>query len=150
MDENFTFLIPGFNVRSTELNALLGLMQLENLDHHIQIRKNNFKVFAEGLNPDLYYSGFDVDENSSFCFPVVSRKGGYKKMQQALTEMGVETRPIVAGNLHRHPFMSNVSQYRYDKNAEVIHEQGFYIGNNQNVTESDVRWLVDILNGAKG
>ena len=71
-------------------------------------------------------------------------------MQQALTEMGVETRPIVAGNLHRHPFMSNVSQYRYDKNAEVIHEQGFYIGNNQNVTESDVRWLVDILNGAKG
>tara|TARA_R100001509_G_scaffold59656_1_gene32908 strand:+ start:384 stop:1523 length:1140 start_codon:yes stop_codon:yes gene_type:complete len=147
VNDNFTFLIPGFNVRSTELNALLGLMQLENLDHHIQIRKNNFKVFADGLNPDLYYSDFDVDENSSFCFPIVSRKDGSQKMQNTLTKMGVETRPIIAGNLYRHPFMDGVSQYRYDKNAEVIHEKGFYIGNNQNVTESDVRWLVDILNG---
>ena len=146
VDENFTFLTPGFNVRSTELNALLGIMQLENLDENIQIRKNNFEIFARGLDPNRFYGDFDIEENSSFCFPVIMRKETPENLREELSRMGVETRPIIAGNLFRHPFMDRVSQFRFDDNAEIVHNHGFYVGNNHNVKPEDVSWLVDFLN----
>lgn len=146
VDPHFTFLIPGFNVRSTEINALLGLMQLENLDKHNQIRQKNFEVFANGLDPDRYYADFNVEGNSSFCFPVIMRNETPERMREELSRMGVETRPVIAGNLYKHPFMDRVPQYKCDDNAQIVHEHGFYIGNNHNVTEGDVKWLVDFLN----
>jgi dTDP-4-amino-4,6-dideoxygalactose transaminase len=63
--------------------------------------------------------------------------------------MGVETRPIIAGNLYRHPFMDRVPQFKCDENAEIIHQHGFYIGNNHNITTDDAQWLVDFLNGVE-
>jgi CDP-6-deoxy-D-xylo-4-hexulose-3-dehydrase len=147
VDENFTFLIPGLNVRSTEINALLGLMQLENLDKHNQIRRENFKIFSGGLDGDKFYSDFPVEGNSSFCFPIILKhKGFIQGIRKKLMEMGVETRPIIGGNLYRHPFMNSVNQYKLDKNAEIVHANGFYVGNNHNVKKEDVVWLIDNLN----
>lgn len=147
VDKDFTFLIPGFNVRSTEINAYLGLMQLENLDKHNDIRKKNFKIFSERLDGDKFYTNFPIEGNSSFCFPVILKnKNLVSDIRNKLMSSGVETRPIIGGNLYRHPFMRTVNQYRLDKNAEIVHKNGFYVGNNHNVKEEDVSWLVDVLN----
>jgi len=147
VDPNFTFMIPGFNMRSTELNAMLGIMQLENLDAHNQTRRNNFNTFACGLDSDQFFCDFDLEGNSSFCFPVITKNKTSRELREKLDRMGVQTRPIIAGNLYRHPFMKKVVQLRCDENAEYVHENGFYIGNNQNVKQEDVLWLVEFLNG---
>lgn len=149
VDPNFTFMISGFNMRSTELNALLGIMQLDSLDKHNQIRRDNFDVFAKGLDPDRFFCDFDIEGNSSFCFPVIMKKETPEVMREELRRMGVETRPIIAGNLYRHPFMDRVPQFKCDENAEIIHQHGFYIGNNHNITTDDAQWLVDFLNGVE-
>lgn len=146
VDSNFTFLIPGFNVRSTEINALLGLMQLENLDEHNDIRKKNFMVFSDGLDRERYYANFKTEGNSSFCFPVIFKDESPLKAIKKLNEAGVETRPVIAGNLALHPFMRGVNQYNQFTNAQWLHQNGFYIGNSQTVTREDVLWLVDLLN----
>lgn len=146
IDPNFTFMIPGFNVRSTEISAMLGIMQLDNLHEHNQIRRNNFNLFASKLDPELFFCNFDLEGNSSFCFPVITKNKINRRLREELENMGVQTRPIIAGNLYRHPFMKDVAQLRYDKNAEFVHKNGFYIGNNQNVKKEDVMWLVNFLN----
>ena len=66
-------MVPGYNVRSTDLNAILGQMQLKDLDDHNNIRRNNFDVFANGLSKDKFYTDFKIEGNSSFCFPVITK-----------------------------------------------------------------------------
>jgi CDP-6-deoxy-D-xylo-4-hexulose-3-dehydrase len=148
VDENFTFMVPGYNMRSTDFNAVLGQMQLKQLDKHNDIRRKNFDVFAKGLSKDKFYTDFKLEGNSSFCFPVITKstREDTLALRKYLESQGVETRPIIAGNLYEHPFMDRVNQYRHDKNAKVIHQNGFYIGNNHAVDIGDVTWLVERLN----
>ena len=148
VDENFTFMVPGYNMRSTDFNAILGQMQLKQLDKHNDIRRKNFDVFASGLSKDKFYTDFRLEGNSSFCFPVITKttKEDTLALRKYLESQGVETRPIIAGNLYEHPFMKRVNQYRHDTNAKVIHQNGFYIGNNHAVDVGDVTWLVERLN----
>ena len=146
VDPSFTFVTPGFNVRSTELNALLGTMQLDDLDKNVRIRGQNFEAFVQGLDGSRYYNEFITDGNSSFCFPIVCKLGNRDLVRSVLDDAGIETRPIIAGNLYEHPFMKSTNQYRFDTNAKIIHENGFYVGNNQNVTLDDVDWLLEELN----
>ena len=123
-------------MRSTDFNAVLGQMQLKHLDDHNNIRRKNFDVFANGLSKDKFYTDFKLEGNSSFCFPCdhkVNPREDTLALRKYLESQGVETRPIIAGNLYEHPFMDRVNQYRHDKNAKVIHQNGFYIGNNHAV-----------------
>ena len=146
VDDNFTFVTAGFNLRSSELNAYLGLLQLENLDKHNTIRKKNFEIFANNLDSSKYFTEFLIDGNCSFCFPVIVKDKCRDKIQQKLNDSGIETRPIIGGNLYEHPFMENQCAEILDKNAQTVHTNGFYIGNNHNVKQEDVTWLVNILN----
>ena len=141
-------MVPGYNMRSTDFNAVLGQMQLKQLDKHNNTRRDNFDVFANGLNKDKFYTDFKLEGNSSFCFPVITKstQEDTLALRKYLESQGVETRPIIAGNLYEHPFMDRVNQYRHDKNAKVIHQNGFYIGNNHAVDTEDVTWLVEKLN----
>ena len=52
----FTFGVPGYNVRSTELNAVLGLEQIQRLDYNIEKRQENFRLWVSLLNDDKYYT----------------------------------------------------------------------------------------------
>lgn len=148
VDPSFTFVTPGFNVRSTEMNALLGSMQLESLDDHNKVRSNNFERFVAGLDGDKFYNDFIVEGNSSFCFPIICKNDNKNEVRKRLGDMGIETRPIIAGNLYEHPFMKSVNQFRYDQNADIVHRNGFYVGNNHKVTEEQVDMLVEELNNS--
>ena len=48
----FTFAVPGYNMRSSEINAVLGLTQLPRLDYAIEKRQNNLKIWC------MYYTTF--------------------------------------------------------------------------------------------
>lgn len=146
VDPSFTFVTPGFNVRSTEVNALLGSMQLESLDDHNRVRSDNFEKFVSGIDGSRYYNDFIIEGNSSFCFPVICKNNNRDEVRKRLGGMGIETRPIIAGNLYEHPFMKSVNQFRYDQNADIVHRNGFYVGNNHKITEDQVSMLVEELN----
>lgn len=150
----FIFTVPGYNMRSTELNAVIGLNQLQRLDENINRRKKNYEMFLEHLDSEKYYTDFDQKGCSNYAFVILLRnpdKELYKKVTTTLSNEGVEYRRGTAGggNLLRQPYIRkrfpdiNPSEF---VNAEFIHEYGIYTGNYPNLTEDKIIGLCDVLN----
>lgn len=136
IDPRFLFLTDGYNFRNTELNAVLGIEQLKRLDENIETRRKNFDCFMKHLDPGIFYIPYDDPGNSSFAFPFVCKKeGDVKKLKSIFQELGVEYRPIVSGNLLLHPFLKKWKDSVDVPNANILNDNGVYIGNNQFITE---------------
>ncbi len=145
VDPYFTFLIPGYNVRNTEIHALLGLLQLERLDGFIRIRNDNLKLFLHNLNSKIYRCDYNLDGVSSFCLPIWPWNTP-EKVKKYLRQLNIEFRPIISGNLYRHPMMESVNQFRSDTNAEIAHTNCVYVGNHPEVGRSQIEKLTKELN----
>jgi len=146
VDERFTFLCNGYNVRNTDLNAVLGISQMGRLDKSVSIRERNFKTYLKGLDSNKYHTDFNSDGVSLFAFPIIRKDGRIHDVSSVLRDNGIDNRPLIAGNLFRHPMMSSCNTYVIRGNADYVHDNSLYVGNNEFVTEQDVVRLVDILN----
>lgn len=145
--KSFLFVTDGYNFRNTEFSAVLGLSQLKRLNKYIRIRRNNYLNFYDILSKytHLFYPISYHNGNSCFCFPLIARDKKTKdKLLMILDEYSIEHRPVVGGNLLRQPFLLNISADC--PNADIIHENGIYIGNNQFVTRHNMEVLKQILN----
>jgi CDP-6-deoxy-D-xylo-4-hexulose-3-dehydrase len=144
---NFLFLTHGYNVRNTELHAVLGIGQLKHLDKYIAIRNRNYRDFlrlTQFMSDRLYT--FTQPGISSFCLPFIFKKSSDKqKLELALHEHAVESRPVISGNLLLQPCYRCYGKHTDFENAQLLHENGFYIGNNQFVNEKRLGILEEIL-----
>ncbi len=150
----FIFTVPGYNMRSTELNAVIGLNQLKRLDKNIEARRRNYQLFIENLDPEIYYTDFDGVGNSNYAFVVMLREGNqerFGRLTELLRKENVEFRRGTAGggNLLRQPFVRK----RYPEinpadfpNAEYIHQFGMYIGNYPGLEKEKISRLCGMLN----
>lgn len=148
IDFNFLFLTDGFNVRNTELHAVLGLSQLNRLDDYIAKRNRNHLRFLEILK---FYSRYLMlpwnPGISSFCLPFLFSDATFRnEFRKALKEAGIESRPFIGGNLLRQPFLRRSGCDSKFPNADFLHFNAFYIGNNQFVDDVRLDRLSDILN----
>ncbi len=150
----FLFLVPGFNMRSTELNAVIGLSQIKRLDANNQRRIENFKIFLSHLDPDKYFTDFQVEGSVNYAFVILLREPSerqFKKITAALRENKVEFRRGTAGggNLVRQPFVQeripNLDPTEL-VNAEFIHFYGLYTGNYPGLESEKILGLCDLLN----
>jgi CDP-6-deoxy-D-xylo-4-hexulose-3-dehydrase len=147
----FTFSVPGFNMRSTELNAVLGLEQLKRLDFNIKARRKNFQTWIDNLNPDLYYTDYDVEGNSNFALPLIYfNPFNEGKICDILTEEKVEYRlgTIGGGSQVYQPYILN-SPHRIPNtlpNSDIIHKTSLYVGNHPELTEEQIINLCKKLN----
>jgi CDP-6-deoxy-D-xylo-4-hexulose-3-dehydrase len=148
IDFNFLFLTTGFNVRNTELAAVLGLTQLAKIDEYIKIRNRNHLLFLNVLRKfEKYFLVPHKTGISSFCLPLILKKTSFKKgLQKSLSEAGIESRPIISGNLLKQPFLKKIFHTGKFKNADFVHNNGFYIGNNQFVDRKKIDYLESLLN----
>lgn len=148
VDSKFLFLTHGYNLRNTELNALLGINQLKKLDKIIEKRNDNFKSYYElcEKNQDKIYK-IKKEGISSFSFPFIfKKKEDYIKFKEKLKENLIEFRPIISGNLLLHPFLVKYKEEANNlKNCKLVHENGVYIGNNQFVEKEDFKIINKIL-----
>ena len=146
----FTFAVPGFNVRSTELNAVLGLEQLKRLDSHINTRRENFDLWLSNLNSTLYYTNFKVEGNSNFALPLILKTNNLDKVCSVLDKEKIEYRlgTIGGGNQARQPYVKN-STHRIVgnlKNSDYIHENSLYVGNHPELKAEQIINLCKKLN----
>lgn len=137
IDPKFLFLTDGYNFRNTELNAVIGIEQLQRLDESIKIRKSNYDRFMLYLLK--YETFFHVPKydpyNSSFCLPFVCKTKELKtKLINIFNKLKIEYRPIVGGNLLIHPFLDKWKNSTKTPNADLLNDNGVYIGNSQFVT----------------
>jgi CDP-4-dehydro-6-deoxyglucose reductase, E1 len=148
IDFNFLFLTDGFNVRNTEFNAVLGVEQLGRLDGVIETRNKNYKEFIEECEkwPNRLLI-LDHPGISSFVLPFFFKKKQDKEaFQKLIRESEIESRPIISGNLLRQPFLANYVVPDKFPNADFIHENAFYVGNNQFVDSNRLSVLFKLMN----
>lgn len=150
----FTFAFPAFNVRSTEINAVLGLSQLQRLDENIRKRNAGFKLFLNNLDPEKYYTDFDCEGMSNYAFVLILRKADgilFQKVTQALRSANVEFRQGTAGggNMLRQPYLREIvgaEAYKQFPNVEHIHQYGLYLGNYPGLGADKIRSVCKLLN----
>lgn len=149
IDEMFLFMTDGYNFRNHEVCAVLGLSQLKRLDKNIQIRRDNYEFFNQKLSEsDRYYIPEYQIGNSSFSFPLISIDSERTKViKNILKDNGIEFRPVISGNLLRHPAFKKykLCSQRENPNVEILHKNGLYVGNSQYVTKKKISKLFDIL-----
>lgn len=132
----YTFYYSGFNLRSTDLNAFLGLSQLEKLDSICVKRAKNFELYCNHLT-DFFIQTSLTSLISNFAYGTLVKNRS--EVYSYLKNNEIESRPLICGNLGLHPFWVKSFGKLSLKNADVVHEKGIYLPNHFNLSESDIR-----------
>ena len=149
----FTFAYPGYNMRNQELNALVGMSQLNRLDENIHIRTENLNIWLDTLDSEKYFTGYDREGSSNFSLPLIIIKKDlefFQKVCKLLESQDVEYRIGTAGggNQARQPYLEGCDfrvQGNLD-NANHIHDYGLYIGNHPELDKTEIIKLCRKLN----
>ena len=151
--DSFTFVTPGYSVRPLEMSGAIGSAQLKKCDKFIEQRRNNAEYFKEKFN-DLSSVRIqrEIGQSSWFGFSIILEdklEGKRDIVIKALTEIGVETRPIISGNFMKQPameYMNHIHRDNYD-NADYLHDNGFFIGNDMTDLKENVDLVYDTIKG---
>lgn len=146
-DRLFTFYLPGLNVRATDLQAKIGLNQVDKIDKFAKIRNENFLNYNDRLK---YSSNIfsptqgNYDFVSSFCYPVILQERD--KCIAELRANDIACRPLIAGSLTRSPMWKKFGGMEVNNpNAEVVNDYGFYVPNHQGMGDKEVEQICNII-----
>lgn len=154
LNKDFIFMHDAYNMRSTELNAVLALNQLPRLDDNNLIRTNNLNLFLNNLDSKKYYTEFDRNGNSNYAFTLLLKTPNMEmrdKVEKTLRENNVEFRRGMSGggNQLRQPYLRKGFAEKYYEqfpNCEHVHHYGWYIGNYPELASIDIFKLCQLLN----
>jgi CDP-6-deoxy-D-xylo-4-hexulose-3-dehydrase len=141
----YTFYYPGFNLRSTDLQAYIGLLQMEKIDEIVRVRNHNFNLYKNGIKNDFW--NLEEPENSfisNFAYPIITKN--IDRVVTELTNNNIECRPLICGSINEQPFWFK----RYGKKdlpfAKKVNEYGLYVPNNHQLTEDDIKFVIEVVN----
>ena len=150
-EESFRFVLPGYNVRPIEMSGAIGVKQLEKTPSFLQKRRENAKLFVKLFkdHPN-YLIQKDIDRSSWFGFSLIIRPNSKlvrKDVINILQKNNVECRPIVTGNFVRNEVMKyfDYEVHKELKNANHLHDNGFFVGNSHKCLSKSINLLSKIL-----
>lgn len=137
--------MPGYNLRSTDLQAFIGLRAIDKLDDFSNRRNENFNLYNSIIkNNKLNIKNRKEDFISNFAYPIIhpnrDRIVEHLKMNQ------IEVRPLIAGNMANNPFWEKKYEYKELPNCELIDKEGFYIPNHQDLKQNEIEFISNIIN----
>ena len=142
-DALYNFYVPGMNLRSTDLQAFIGLRAIDKLDRYSRIRRDNFNFYTNSIiNNQLHLTERDKDFVSSFAIPIVHPQRD--SIVRDLQNKDIEVRPLIAGNMANKPMWKGSKAGL--KNCELIEANGFYIPNHQDLTQEDMNLIINVIN----
>jgi len=156
LSPDFIFAYPAYNVRGTEIGAVLGRNQLKRLDDNNDKRRKNFALFLENLDSDKYRTDFALEGSCNYAFNLIIKKPDpifRDKLEQTMRNAGVEFRrgSSGGGNQLRQPYLKTVvaeNEWQHYPEVEHVHFYGYYIGNYPDLDEQKILSLCDLLNRA--
>jgi len=154
VNSDFIFAYPGYNVRNTEIGAILGISQLPRLPNAIERRRENLHTFLTHLDTDKYRRNFCTEGNSSYALALVLLEPDDQlraKVCRHFDSMGIEYRQGMSGggNQLRQPYLRRMfgkSYHAQFPEAEFITDYGWYIGNYPSLETARIKQLCDQLN----
>ena len=157
LNKEFLFLLPGYNLRSTEINAVYGLSQIKSLDKKNKIRSKNFSYFLKNLDDNKYFTKFDTNGSCNYAFIIIFNKINRnnkfrKRFENILNENNIEFRRGLSGggDQTKQPYFDFFKQRRRIigrlKNTDTIHNFGYYIGNYPTLKKNKIKQICNIIN----
>jgi CDP-6-deoxy-D-xylo-4-hexulose-3-dehydrase len=146
----FTFHHPGFNLRSTEVNARIGLSQLERLDAALARRVDNHRLYQSRFvdQPAFACQTNERATISSIAFGVLAQSADHRdQVAERLRAASIETRPIGAGNLSRQPMWAGRYGVVPLPVADRVYYTGFQLPNHPRLSADDVHFICDTVLG---
>ena len=153
LNPDFIFALPSYNVRSTEINAVIGRSQLRRLDANNSLRTRNLITFLENLDPDKYQTDFQVEGSCNYAFTLILRNADFgfrDKVEATLGRHGIEFRrgSSGGGNQLRQPYLRRLygEAYKNFPRIEHVHHFSWYIGNYPTLAHDKIPRLCSLLN----
>lgn len=144
----------GFNYRMTNLQAALGVAQLEVLEDFIKIKMENYKLYKKEIDKINGLTILDFNKNSRsnhwfYSLLIDKEKYGFNRdeLLQKLKENNVQTRPIWGLIHEQKPYMNN-QVYKIEK-ANYYIDRILNIPCSTNLTKEDVEYVCETLKGLK-
>ncbi len=153
-DHKYVYSHIGYNLKITDLQAAIGVAQLDKLERFIERRKYNFRRLKEGIKDlEEYFILPEATPGSDpawFAFPLTIRpETGIKRRELVmyLEEKGIMTRMLFGGNLTRQPAYQEV-EYRIVgdlKNTDIALEYTFFVGVYPGITDEMLDYVVEVF-----
>ena len=151
-DHKYIFSHVGYNLKLTDMQAAVGLAQLEKLSSFVEARKRNWRILREGLEPyeDVLVLPEPTPESdpSWFGFLLTVREGAPFTRDQLvghLESKKIATRLLFGGNLTRQPAFEHVDLRVVGDLAtsDTVMERAFWIGVYPGLTEPMLDYVLD-------
>lgn len=141
----YTFYYPGFNLRSTDLQAFIGIQQMNKIDEIVKFRNENYLKYKNEIKNDFWsISPPNNSYISNFSYPVITKN--INNLVKALLDNNIDCRPLICGSINEHPFWFE----RYGKselpNSKLVHTYGIYIPNNHQITTNELDKIIETVN----
>ena len=152
-DHKYTYSHVGYNLKITDLQAAMGLSQIERVDDFIAARRQQFQdCSAEGMaafeDALILPEATPRSDPSWFGFPLTVRDGaGFTRDEivQFLNANKIATRFLFGGNLIRQPYMQGRSYrvVRDLRNADIVTERTFWVGLFPGLTPDHIGYMLE-------
>jgi len=141
----YTFYHPGFNVRSTDLQAFIGLRQLDKFDNVVSRRNTNYNLYNKYLE-NHYWKPADYTNRfvSNLGYPIIHPFRD--EIARVLVANGVECRPLISGSMGTQPFFKRLYGEKYMHFASVLDKRGLYVPNHPYLLEEEIQYICSLIN----
>jgi CDP-6-deoxy-D-xylo-4-hexulose-3-dehydrase len=140
--EFYTFYRPGFNLRSTDLNAFLGLGQLRRMPEIAAARERNHRFYRDALEG---YWCQESEHSWVSSFAHATFVANRAEVARRLAADGIECRPLVCGSMGRQPFWIRRFGATPLPVADRVHQSGLYLPNHANLSEADIERVARVF-----
>jgi len=141
----YTFYYPGFNLRSTDLQAFIGLSQIKTIDKKNDQRYANYLRYTDRIVNDYWKLSYP-QFISNFAYPIIHKNK--HRIAQRLIEAKIECRPLVCGSISKQPFYYEQYGLKEFPFSDIVHDYGLYIPNNPDMTTNEIDYISDVVNSA--
>ncbi len=153
IDPRYLFVNIGYNIRPTDLQGAFGIQQLKKLENFLIVRT---KAARKILKRVEQYSDYlllprekEETRHSWFAFPITVKENKYFNKNDLvghLEKNGIETRPIVGGNISEQPAMNLFDHKNSDlSRAKYIMKNSFYFGIHPFIKDETIKRIADVF-----
>lgn len=153
-DHKYTYSHIGYNLKATDMQAALGVSQIEKLPKFIERRKENFRFLRAALEPLekflLLPQATEGSDPSWFGFPIAVRADAPFRREELIRELEakkIHTRLLFGGNLLRQPAYQDCA-YRVVgslPNTDFVMNNVFWIGVYPGLTQPMLTYVADAM-----
>lgn len=145
----FNFIYPGFNLRSTDLQAYIGLRQIDKADGVFEARNKNHMIYVNSMSNNFSFQKINDCWPVSLHIGIMAASNKHRKnIIENLNKNGIENRVWSHGNLGRHNFWSS----RYGKFdgpvSNSIYERCFILPTYPELNEIDIKHIIEVCEEA--